>query len=68
MDSIPQSILDNQSSQVDATSGATFTSIGIINAVNDALSQALLDGTLPTTQDLPQNRGHDKGGGERKSH
>lgn len=65
MDTIPQSILDNQSSKVDATSGATFTSIGIMNAVNDALSQALLDGILPTTQNLPENRGHDKGGGER---
>ncbi|WP_291633539.1 FMN-binding protein [Clostridium sp.] len=60
-DSIPQTILDNQSTEVDATSEATFTSIGIMNAVNDALSQALIDGTLPGTQQLPQNRGHGKG-------
>ncbi|WP_291639988.1 FMN-binding protein [Clostridium sp.] len=60
--------MDNQNSEVDANSGATFTSIGIMNAVNDALSQALLNVTLPTTQELPQNRGHGKGGGERKSH
>lgn len=61
MDSIPQAILDNQSTQVDTTSGATFTSIGIMNAVNDALSQALIDGTLPSTVQLPENRGHGKG-------
>jgi len=68
MDSIPQSILDNQSSEVDATSGATFTSIGIMNAVNDALSQALIDGSLPSTQQLPENRGHGKGDGGRQRH
>jgi uncharacterized protein with FMN-binding domain len=63
MDSIPQSILDNQSSEVDATSGATFTSIGIMNAVNDALSQSLIDGSLPSNQQLPEDRGHGKGDG-----
>ena len=65
-DNIPQAILDSQSTEVDATSGATFTSIGIMNAVNDALSQALTSGTLPDTQALPQNRGHGKGDRERK--
>ena len=68
MDTIPQAILDNQSTEVDATSGATFTSIGIMNAVNDALSQGLIDGTLPSTQQLPQNRGHGKGSGGRGGH
>jgi uncharacterized protein with FMN-binding domain len=68
LDSIPQAILDNQSPNVDATSGATFTSTGIMNAVNDALSQALISGTLPSSQQLPQNRGHDKGFGENGRH
>lgn len=68
MDSIPQSILDNQSPEVNATSGATFTSIGIMNAVNDALSQALINGTLPITQQLPENRGHGMGDGGRQRH
>lgn len=65
-DSTPQAILDNQSTEVDTTSGATFTSIGIMNATNDALSKALIDGTLPINQALPVNRGH--GGGKRGSH
>jgi uncharacterized protein with FMN-binding domain len=64
-DAIPQAILDNQSTEVDTISGATFTSIGIMNAVNDALSQALIDGTLPSNKTLPQNRGHDKDGKKR---
>lgn len=54
---IPQEILDAQSTEVDAVSGATFTSVGIINAVNDALSKALLSGELPADQELPQNSG-----------
>lgn len=64
LDTIPQAILDNQNTEVDAASGATFTSIGIMNAVNDALSKALIDGSLPSLQQLPQNRGH--GGGDRR--
>lgn len=64
-DTIPQAILDNQSTDVDATSGATFTSIGITNAVNDALSQALVDGELPSNRELPENRGHNKGKSKR---
>ena len=59
-------ILDNQSTEVDTTAGATFTSIGIMNATNDALSKALIDGTLPINKTLPENRGH--GGGKRGSH
>lgn len=65
MDSIPQAILDNQTTAVDTVSGATFTSSGIINAVNNALSQALIDGTLPAGPVLPQNRGHNRGPGGR---
>jgi uncharacterized protein with FMN-binding domain len=68
LDSIPQAILDSQSPNVDATSGATFTSTGIMNAVNDALSQALISGTLPSSQQLPENRGHDEGSGGKGRH
>lgn len=61
IDTIPQSIVEEQTSNVDSVSGATFTSIGIMNAVNNALSQALVSGTLPSTLELPANRGHGKG-------
>lgn len=64
-DTIPQEILNNQTTEVDTTSGATFTSTGIMNAVNDALSQSLVSGTLPDSQQLPENRGHGKDFGGR---
>ncbi len=44
---IPQDIIDSQSLNVDAVSGATKTSTGIINAVTDALSHAVISGNLP---------------------
>ncbi len=53
---IPEAIIDSQSLDVDAISGATFTSVGIINAVNDALSQALISGELPSMKALPTGR------------
>lgn len=37
---IPQTIIDTQSTDIDAVSGATFSSKGIINAVSDALQKA----------------------------
>ena len=40
---IPQMIVDNQSLKVDRISGATFTSIGILNAVRSALGKAGVD-------------------------
>lgn len=52
-DEVPVSILETQSLDVDTVSGATFSSIGIINAVNDALSQAMMSGTLPEDVSLP---------------
>lgn len=59
MDAVPQEIIDSQSLEVDAVSGATFTSTGIVNAVNDALSKAVISGELPEKQQLPENRkGH----------
>ncbi len=39
-ETIPDAIIAAQSTEVDAAAGATFSSQGIINAVNDALSQA----------------------------
>lgn len=36
-----------------------------MNAVNNALSQAIVDGSLPSTQQLPVNRGHGGGPGGR---
>jgi uncharacterized protein with FMN-binding domain len=58
IEEIPQSIIDSQGLDVDAVSGATFTSTGIINAVNDALTKALVSGNLPTPLQLPVKRGH----------
>lgn len=55
---IPQKIIESQSTDVDATSGASFSSIGIMNAVNNALSKAIISGDLPTDKALPQNSGH----------
>jgi uncharacterized protein with FMN-binding domain len=37
---IPEQIIQTQSTEVDAVSGATFSSMGIIHAVKNALSQA----------------------------
>ena len=42
MDVIPSEIINEQSLDVDIVSGATYTSNGIINAVKDALSKALI--------------------------
>ena len=36
---LPQTIIEQQTTTVDAVSGATRTSNGIIDAVNDALSK-----------------------------
>ncbi|MDD6369734.1 FMN-binding protein, partial [Galactobacillus timonensis] len=45
-DTIPQEIVDAQSTQVDVVSGATLTSNAIIEAVNDCIVQA--GGTVPS--------------------
>lgn len=41
MELIPQYIIENQSVDVDVVSGATYTSIGIMDAVKDALNKAI---------------------------
>lgn len=43
---VPQSIVDNQSTDVDTVSGATYSSVGIINATKAALRQALVEGEI----------------------
>ena len=40
IEEIPGKIISSQSTSVDVVSGASYTSKGIINAVNDALSKA----------------------------
>ncbi len=64
VEQIPQRIISAQSTDVDTISGATYTSIGIINAVNNALSKALISGELPEDKEVPKNsgrRGHHGG-------
>lgn len=39
-ETVPSEIIQKQSTDVDTVSGATYSSVGIINAVNNALSQA----------------------------
>ena len=41
--SVPERIIESQSTDVDGISGATNTSVGIMNAVENALSQAKID-------------------------
>lgn len=52
-------IVDEQSLELDAVSGATYSSAGILNAVADALSSAVLSGELAVTAiDLSQVQQH----------
>ena len=50
-------IVSSQSTNVDTVSGATYSSVGIINAVRNALAQAAVDGsTVPaSTEHTEQN-------------
>jgi len=59
---IPEAIVQTQSVEVDSISGATYTSVGVKNAVIDALSKAIVSGELPQIEDLPTN-GHRHGPG-----
>jgi uncharacterized protein with FMN-binding domain len=61
LQAVPAEIVAAQTTAVDTVSGATFTSVGIINAMNDALRQALVSGTLPKDLALPAGgRGRDR--------
>jgi uncharacterized protein with FMN-binding domain len=46
MNMVPAEIIESQSISVDAVSGSTYTSYGIMNAVGDALSEAIESGSL----------------------
>lgn len=48
--SIINAIISNQSTNVDTISGATYSSVGIIQAVRDALSQAVVSSTDSSSQ------------------
>ena len=49
-------IISSQSTNVDTVSGATYSSVGIIQAVRDALSQAAVSGNTADT--IQNNSGH----------
>lgn len=56
---IIDTILSEQSLEVDAVTGATFSSAGIVNAVYDALENAVISGELSITEiDLPAVHRH----------
>lgn len=65
IDTIPKEIIDSQSLDVDTVTGATKTSVGIINAVNNGLSNAVVSGTLPQTKQQPAGGEHGGKGGDR---
>ena len=45
-------IISTQSTNVDTVSGATYSSVGIINAVRDALSKAAVSGSVASEGDM----------------
>ena len=53
--SLIDSIITTQSTNVDTVSGATYSSVGIIQAVRDALGQAAVNGTSDSTQNNNNN-------------
>lgn len=59
-DSVPEQIIETQSVNVDSVTGSTYSSYGIMNAVNDALSKALISGELEEVNDIfsQGKRGH----------
>lgn len=58
-ESVLDDIIQQQSLEVDTISGATFSSAGLINAVYDALQDAVTSGTLSVTDiDLSSVRRH----------
>ena len=55
-ETVIDTILEEQTLAVDAVSGATYSSAGIVNAVNDALSAAVGSGALEVTEYTYTNR------------
>ena len=49
-ETVADTIIEEQSLEVDAVSGATYSSAGIVNAVSDALASAVDEGTLAVTE------------------
>ena len=66
--SIVSSIISGQTLDVDAVSGATYSSAGIVNAVNDALQSAVTEGELEKEDyELPADTHGNKGKGKQGS-
>ena len=55
--SLINAIISSQSTNVDTVSGATYSSVGIIQAVRDALSQAVVSSTASSNQSGNSNSG-----------
>lgn len=61
---IPADIIENQSLDVDLIAGATRTSVGVVNAVNDALNQAVTSGEIAPVETMPSESEHRSGTGK----
>ena len=61
--SLIDSIIAKQSTNVDTVSGATYSSVGIIQAVRDALGQAAVNGTSDTSQNNNNNSNNSNNNG-----
>ena len=57
--SLIDAIITTQCTNVDTVSGATYSSVGIIQAVRDALGQAAVNGTSDSTQNNNNNSSSD---------
>jgi len=57
MDTIPLTIVEEQSLEVDSISGATYTSYGIMMSVENALEAAVVEGILPEIEMPSISRG-----------
>ncbi|WP_238948140.1 FMN-binding protein [Clostridium sp. YIM B02569] len=66
LNTIPSKIVDTQSTDVDVVSGATMTSKGIMEAVNNALSQAEINVSLTSNNQGKYNDGTYDGIGQGK--
>ena len=60
---IPDTVVETQSLQVDAVTGATYSSAGLLNAIENALSGAVVEGELQVNEamdNLSAKGGHGK--------
>lgn len=58
MDYVPSAIVEEQTTEVDSISGATYTSYGIMMSVENALADAIAEGTLPGVEMPSISKGH----------